>query len=53
MLRDGAGRLAALHQLEADSLRKRLEADTMSRPAGVVVPLVKASVKAGGARRRR
>ncbi len=52
MLRDGAGRLAALHQHEADALKRRLEADPVSRSAGVVVPLVKAPVKARGIRPR-
>ena len=52
MLRDGAGRLAALHQHEADTLKQRLESDPGSRSVGVVVPLVKESVKARGGRRR-
>jgi integrase len=52
MLRDGAGRLAALHQHEAAWLKQRLESEPGSRSAGVVVPLVKESVKAHAGRRR-
>jgi hypothetical protein len=52
MLRDGAGRLAALPQHEADTLKQRLESDSANIAARVVVPLVKESVKARGGRRR-
>ena len=38
MLRDGAGRLAALHQHDANTLKQRLESDSANIAARVVVP---------------
>jgi hypothetical protein len=52
VLRDGAGRLAALHGLEAVMLKQPLEANAANVSAGVVELLVKESVNASGVRQR-